>query len=140
MNSKLCITMFALLCVAASAGMAFAASTYEVRWYQSASCVDGSKCTYSEVSGYVKGYEAVKMTIAPLQNQSWQSMTLKNMDLNPLQHVPWCSRRSTAATMRANRRARPHPNADIGRIRIVSSCPATVAGRTWNIIPTPDSE
>ena len=78
MNTKLSITMFALLCVAASAGMAFAES-YEVNWFESASCVDGSKCTCSEVSAYIKGFEATtKKTIAPLPNHSWQSMTLNN--------------------------------------------------------------
>jgi len=84
MNIKLSIILFALLCMVASAGMALAESNYELRWYQGASCVDGAKCTCREVSGYVKGSEAEKMTIAPLPNQSWQSMSLKNTNPNPL--------------------------------------------------------
>ncbi|MDA8124316.1 MAG: hypothetical protein M0009_03900 [Deltaproteobacteria bacterium] len=84
MNTKLSIVLFALFGLAASAGVALAESSYEVRWYESASCIDKSKCACSEVSGYVKGSEAAKQTIAPLANQSWQSMAVTNTNLNPL--------------------------------------------------------
>jgi hypothetical protein len=84
MNMKLRILLFVLCGMAASAGVALAESNYEIRWYQSASCSDGTKCTCSEVSGFIQGSEAEKKTIAPLPNHSWQSMTLKNSNVNPL--------------------------------------------------------
>jgi len=83
MNTKFSIVFIALFCLAASAGVAVAKSIYEVSWYESEICYDNSKCACSEVSGYVKGSEAAKQTIAPLPNKSWQTMAINNMNLNP---------------------------------------------------------
>jgi len=59
-------------------------TTYDVNWYQDASCGVNAKCGCREVSGYVQGSEAFKKTIAPLNPRSWSSMPLVNSNPNPL--------------------------------------------------------
>ena len=65
MKTKQCITVLMLFCLSVAPGVALAMS-YQINWYNEASCSDASKCSCKEVSGYTKGSESLKKTIAPL--------------------------------------------------------------------------
>ena len=83
MKTKQCITFLILLCLSVTPGVALA-TTYQINWYNEAQCPDASKCSCKEVSGYTKGSESLKKTIAPLAYETWSSMTITNTNLNPL--------------------------------------------------------
>lgn len=73
----------ALFCLSMNTSTALA-TNFNVNWLLSVQCGSGATCSCREVSGYVVGTEALKKTIAPLNRNSWSSMTLVSSIPMPL--------------------------------------------------------